>query len=290
MNKEISLGIDLGSRFVKIVYGLDAEDYKTFKFDTIFFYKNFCLNKQESNKKNSKRLYLDLDKLKRVLNLNKNIRKIFATGYGRNLVNFKNTHIISEIVAHYLGVIFLISNKKIDLKNDSKLRKNIDKEFFVDKDFLILDIGGQDTKIISVKNGLIDDFIMNDKCASGSGRYFEQMARILDFPIDEMGKYYLNPIQLSNTCAIFGESEVISHIVNGESLENIASGVNFSIFSKIKKDLEKFSQNNIVFVGGMNKNFSIKYFIENNLKNKNVFNLEMNEFNGAFGCFLEALK
>ncbi len=255
------IGIDLGSRFVKIVYGLDIQNYQTKQFDTIFFYKNFC-NRLDNN------FLLDLKKLKSSLNiLEYDVKKIISTGYGRNLLKFSNTESISEIIAHFLGTSYFLSNIT---------------------DYIILDIGGQDTKIISVKNSVIEDFFMNDKCASGSGRYLENMAKILDISVGNIGKYYENPIKLSNTCAIFGESEIISAIVNGVKLENIASGVNYSIFSRIKNNLKNFNQEDVVFVGGMSGNSAIVYFIEQELK-KNVLVADTKNFNGAFGCFVKPI-
>jgi predicted CoA-substrate-specific enzyme activase len=294
------LGIDLGSRFIKIVYGKNKKNFNKIKFDTIHFYTTFCLSennfaykkvenskkidiisKKSDNIKNGNyskknrvfKIFFDFEKLKKELKIDIKIKKIVATGYGRNIINFENISIISEIVAHYLGV-----------KN--YLEYNGVKE----TEFIILDIGGQDTKIISVRNGILDDFFMNDKCAAGSGRYFEQMSNILNMPFEKMNNCYENFVNLSNTCAIFGESEIISHIVKGERLENIASGVNYSIFSRLKNYLEKFEQKIVIFIGGMNRNFAIKYFIENNLeKKKKVICLDINEYNGAFGCFCESL-
>jgi predicted CoA-substrate-specific enzyme activase len=263
------IGIDLGSRFVKIVYGTDRKNYICKKYDTINFYKNFCLITNQDEK-----LLLNISKIKSALDINCDIKKIVSTGYGRNTIEFQNSTKISEIVAHFIGVMFYLKS----FPQHAEL-----------KDFILLDIGGQDTKIISIKNGIIDDFFMNDKCASGSGRYLENMANVLDVKIDEIGTYFENPIKLSNTCAIFGESEIISSIVRGIPFENIASGVNYSIFSRLKNHIQKFSQDKIIFVGGMNKNLAIAHYIKTEL-HKTVLIPETNEFNGAFGCFCEGIE
>ena len=263
------IGIDLGSRFVKIVFGKNLEDYTCKKYDTINFYKNYCLRNETGEK-----LLLDISKIKSELDINCDIKKIVSTGYGRNAIEFENSTKISEIVAHYIGVIFYLKSKV---------------EYSKINDFILLDIGGQDTKIISIKNGIIDDFFMNDKCAAGSGRYLENMANILDIKLDEIGKHFKNPVKLSNTCAIFGESEIISCIVRGIPFENIASGVNYSIFSRLKNHIQKFQHETLIFVGGMNKNLAIQNYITTELK-KTVLTPDIGGYNGAFGCFCEGVN
>ncbi len=254
------LGIDFGSRFVKIAFGNSTENVNFELFRTIDFYLNFCC--VEKDKK-----FLKIEKLCEELNIDeKKIKKIVSTGYGRNLVNFENSVVISEIIAHYFGIL-----------------QNIDFS-----DFIIVDIGGQDTKIISVKNRIIDDFYMNDKCAAGSGRFLENVAGILDIDISKIGELYDEPENISNTCAIFAETEIISLIVNGVSIEKIASGANYSIFSKIKNYLAKLDQKTIIFSGGLSKNFAIKYFIETELEKK-VVSLENAQYFGALGSFYKGI-
>ena len=277
------IGIDLGSRFVKIVFGDSLKNYSTKKYDTINFYKNYCFRTEKDDK-----LLLDISKIKTELNINCEITKIVSTGYGKNTVDFENSTKISEIVAHYIGVInFLKNNVENSYFSFSEYASSAN--LLNIKDFILLDIGGQDTKIISIKNGFIDDFFMNDKCAAGSGRYLENMANILDIKIDEIGNHFENPVKLSNTCAIFGESEIISCIVRGIPFANIASGVNYSIFSKLKNHIQKFNQNILIFVGGMNKNLAIQNYIKTDL-NKTVLIPEISEYNGAFGCFCEGIN
>ena len=257
------LGIDLGSRFVKLVYGESAESFICQSYETIDFYKNYCSRSLDCS------FFLHIEKIKK-----EGFTQIVSTGYGRNLVSFKNATPISEIVAHFFGA-------KEFLQQSGEKTNN----------FTVLDIGGQDTKIITVKNGLIDDFYMNDKCAAGSGRYLENMSKILGLKIDEIGTFVDEPIKLSNTCAIFGESEIISCIVQGIPVERIAAGVNYSIFSRVKSHLAKLSKQNelIIFVGGVANNSAIKKYISGEL-NKRIIVPENNKFNGALGCFYNAIK
>ena len=166
----ILTGIDLGSRFVKIVC-FDSVKKKFVKkeiLDTVEFYKNFA-------KVKNKRLVVDFSAL------NIPSEKVCSTGYGRNNINLKNSTIINEIKAHYLGILF----------------------YFKDlNDFTILDIGGQDTKVIKVKDGYIEDFLMNDKCAASTGRYLENMANVLGVSLSYLYKQKKSPVNLNSTCAI----------------------------------------------------------------------------------------
>ncbi|MFC1485080.1 acyl-CoA dehydratase activase [bacterium] len=258
---QLYLGIDLGSRFIKIVYGNNLSDYSFLKYPTIFFYKNFC---QKVKNSIGQSFQINLEKINSKL---KNTKKIVSTGYGRNIANFQDAKTISEIHAHIQGALLTT-----DLK-----------------DFILLDMGGQDTKIANIKNQILSDFSMNDKCAAGSGRYLENMANILDIKIEKMGDYHKNPIPLSNTCAIFGESETISYIVEGIDLKQIAAGVNYSIFKRVKNELKKFPENTIIFSGGMSNNKALTKLIQEKLRKKVLVNKNA-QYNGALGCFYEAIK
>ena len=131
-----NIGIDLGSRYVKKVKA-DGEKIEFERFDTVSFYKQFI-------KRDGDNTYIDVDKL----GIDKDYT-ITATGYGRNLMSFSNAEIISEIKAHFRGALRQTG----------------------DTDFILIDIGGQDSKVILGKEGYIEDFIMNDKCAASTGRF-----------------------------------------------------------------------------------------------------------------------
>ena len=122
-----------------------------------------------------------------------------ATGYGRNTLNLKGVRVVSEIRAHVSGALF-----------QTGLR-----------DFTLLDMGGQDTKVALVRNGRLQDFVMNDKCAASSGRYLENMAAILEVDLKELSSYWEEPVRLDATCGIFGESELIGQILRGHSVARL---------------------------------------------------------------------
>ena len=245
-------GIDLGSRFVKIVI-YDPEDkkfIKKVKYDTVFFYKNFASIK-------NRKLIVNFDKL------NLTYSKICSTGYGRNNINVKNAEIINEIKAHFFGVIFHYNH----LKN-----------------FTILDVGGQDTKVIKVKDGYIEDFIMNDKCAASTGRYIENMAKILNVSLEYLSKQIKSPVILNSTCAVFGESEVIGKIAEGKKISSICAGINLSLAKRIVPLINKLYSEILVVSGGVAKNQGLIHFIKKLLSFKEVIILKEPEFNGAVGC------
>lgn len=141
------------------------------------------------------------------------IKKTIVTGYGR--MNFQGADKqITEISCHAKGVQFL----------NPKART-------------IIDIGGQDTKVIRLDaTGSIENFVMNDKCAAGTGRFLEVMARVTDCKISElsdMAKAGDSPVSISNMCTVFAESEVISHLSSNVSVENVAAGAILSIATRV---------------------------------------------------------
>lgn len=136
-----------------------------------------------------------------------------ATGYGRMMYE-KADRQITEISCHAKGVAHLVPEART-----------------------IIDIGGQDAKIIRLdKESRVENFVMNDKCAAGTGRFIEVMARILDCPIDrlaELSKQANEEIAISNTCTVFAESEVISQLASGAKRENVAKGAHHSIAVRV---------------------------------------------------------
>lgn len=245
MKKQV--GIDLGSRFVKIAVTKNNQLVRKEIFSTIDFYTRF-------RRKNTKKMCLDTEKLE-IEN-----SEIITTGYGRN--NIKDAKPITEIIAHAKGAAF---------------QTNL-------KDFTLLDIGGQDNKVILVKAGIVSDFKINDRCAAGSGKYFENMANTLNIPLDKLFKSKTNPVTLHSTCTVFAETEMVGHIAAGASIASLAAGVNYSVFARIKPDLVSLLKGNpLVFVGGSSKNKGLIHFIEKNLKTK-VIIPKYPHINAAIGC------
>jgi (R)-2-hydroxyacyl-CoA dehydratese activating ATPase len=137
------------------------------------------------------------------------IKKIVATGYGRFVIKEADRQ-ISEISCHAKGIFHVIPTARV-----------------------IIDIGGQDSKAITLdKNGMVNQFFMSDKCAAGTGRFLDVMARVLEITIEELADYdsrATEPASISSTCTVFAESEVISQLANGTSKENIVAGIHQSV-------------------------------------------------------------
>ena len=140
-----------------------------------------------------------------------NAAKIIATGYGRIAVDYAHK-VVTEITCHGRGGYSLLG-----------------------RNCTIIDIGGQDTKVITVEQGAATDFLMNDKCAAGTGKFREIMANRLNVERPELFDLASRgtPLAISAMCTVFAESEVISHIGAGESREDIAAGVVESVISRV---------------------------------------------------------
>ena len=140
------------------------------------------------------------------------MKKIVATGYGRYSFERADKQ-ISEISCHAKGIFHLVPTART-----------------------IIDIGGQDAKAIRLDdNGMVSQFFMNDKCAAGTGRFLDVMARLLEINITDMADYdsrATEVVNVSSTCTVFAESEVISHLSNNIPKENIIAGIHASVASK----------------------------------------------------------
>jgi predicted CoA-substrate-specific enzyme activase len=162
------------------------------------------------------------------------INYIVATGYGRINVPFADKQ-VTEITCHAKGVANLFPEAKT-----------------------VIDIGGQDSKGIKIDNGRPIDFVMNDKCAAGSGRFLEITADALGINIEEMGELALqseNPAQISNICTIFAEQEVVNKLAEGIPLRDLVAGVLESLASRVSKMVKRLNvEEAVVITGGVAKN------------------------------------
>ena len=144
------------------------------------------------------------------------IRHIVSTGYGRRLVDFADDT-ISEISANARGALWLHTG-------DPPVQT-------------IIDVGGQDSKVISVdRSGRVINFAMNDKCAAGTGRFLEVASRILEIDLDTLSELSLKTnkrVEISSVCAVFAETEIVSLISRGQSIEDIAAGLHHSIARRV---------------------------------------------------------
>jgi predicted CoA-substrate-specific enzyme activase len=171
---------------------------------------------------------------------------IISTGYGRKSVAIADKN-ITEITCHAAGAHYL----------NPAVRS-------------IIDIGGQDSKaIVADENGSVQDFAMNDKCAAGTGRFLEVMARALEVDIDDFGAVSLNadtPAKISSLCTVFAESEVISLIAKGERRENIIAGIHASIAARVAAMAGRVGlAAPVMMTGGVAKNKGVVSALENKL-------------------------
>lgn len=241
------LGIDLGSREVKISLLEDEKIISYNKISTMKFYRDYCYF--------DKRVVVDMDKLGY-----ENIDRFISTGYGRNNTDLKSFTPINELKAHLYGAIY-----------QSGL-----------KDFILLDIGGQDVKILKVEKGVMTDLELNEKCAASCGRYLENMCSVLEVDMHTLSSHFKDPVELNTTCAVFAESELIGKIAEGHSQERLCAGVNYSLYKKLRPMLSGFKGETLLIAGGVAKNFAIKKYLLDDYNR--VIMLDKPQLNGAIGC------
>ena len=131
----------------------------------------------------------------------------------------------------------------------------------------VIDIGGQDSKVIRLDEaGEMDTFLMNTKCAAGTGRFLEIMARVLGVELDELGPLGLgaeHPVELSNTCIVMAESEVISLIAQRRGVEDIVAGIHRSVAERVGNMVKQVGVLEVVFFdGGPARNVGVKAALE----------------------------
>jgi predicted CoA-substrate-specific enzyme activase len=198
------------------------------------------------------------------------IQFIVSTGYGREIVPFAH-HQVTEITCHGKGAHALFPETRT-----------------------IIDIGGQDSKAIRIgKNGKVMDFAMNDKCAAGTGRFLEVMARTLELDLEDMGPRSLqakNSVSISSMCTVFAESEVVSRIADGNAIEDIIRGIHNSIADRVIALMKRVGvQEQVTMTGGVAKNVGVVAALSSKLDTKlNI--AEEPQIVGALGAALLALE
>ena len=198
------------------------------------------------------------------------ISLIVSTGYGRVSIEFADEN-VTEISCHGKGA-----------------------HYFNPKIRTILDIGGQDSKAIRLnENGEVKDFVMNDKCAAGTGRFLEMIARTLEVSLDELGAIALTSkekIEITSMCSVFAESEVISLIANNKEKADIADGVCHAIANKAFGLLRRVGMEpEFMMTGGVAKNPGVVRAVEEKIGSK-LYICEEPEIVGATGAALYALE
>lgn len=211
------------------------------------------------------------EKIRRALaeaGINTDSSKFVATGYGRVSVPYADKT-VTEITCHGKGAAFL----------------------YGDSACTVIDIGGQDTKIINIMKGQVIDFIMNDKCSAGTGRFLEIMASTLGVGLSELCNLARSGsgVSISSMCTVFAESEVVSLIGSGHSKEDIAYGIVESITNKVKSLCGKLPAPDARFylTGGLCESDYIIESLSDKLGSKVVSNQD-GRYAGAIGAALSA--
>lgn len=158
----------------------------------------------------------------------------------------------------------------------------------------VIDIGGQDIKVLKLADsGRLLNFIMNDKCAAGTGRFLDVMSRVIEIPVDELGKKALeskNPCTISSTCTVFAESEVISQLARGVKTEDLIAGICKSVASRVASLAKRSGiEELVVMSGGVAKNIGVVKAMEAEL-GKDIYISENSQLNGALGASLYAYE
>ena len=195
---------------------------------------------------------------------------IVATGYGRNTFEAADQQ-ISELSCHALGVHTVMPRVRT-----------------------IIDIGGQDVKALSLdENGNLVNFIMNEKCAAGTGRFLEVMAGVLEIGLADMGPLSLTArdiASVSSTCTVFAESEVISRLSDGRPIADIVAGIHESVAKRVVGLAKRIDlRPDLAMSGGVAKNAGVKSALEKELRLE-IFIPEDCQFMGALGAAMFARR
>lgn len=170
-----------------------------------------------------------------------------ATGYGRQRFDRADKQ-ISELSCHAKGMNHLLPGTRT-----------------------IVDIGGQDAKALRLMpNGTLDNFVMNEKCAAGTGRFLDVMARVIESETDQLGALdaqATNAMEISSTCTVFAESEVISLLASGEAIPNIVAGIHESVAKRTAGLVRRLGQieQPVAMSGGVARNAGVVRALEQEL-------------------------
>lgn len=198
------------------------------------------------------------------------IIELVTTGYGRSVIEAGNKS-VTEITCHARGVHFI----------DPSIRT-------------IIDIGGQDSKAISLdEEGNVVNFTMNDKCAAGTGRFLDMMARTMEMNLDRMserGINYKEDITISSMCSVFAESEVVSLIAQNKEVDDIVHGLNKAVAVKTKALVKRVNGTEpFMMTGGVSRNHGLVKTLEEKLDAPIVIS-EYAQLCGALGAALLACE
>jgi (R)-2-hydroxyacyl-CoA dehydratese activating ATPase len=251
------LGIDIGSRRTKVLWR-QGDRLERRVLDTVPFLRDGVA-------RHAGALQLRWDALAPLLGLDDAAPdlpdRVVTTGYGRYAVRLEGTVVIPEIHAHARGACVQTGLA----------------------DFVLVDLGGQDVKVIEVSGGVVRRFLLNDKCAAGSGRYLENMARLLDLPLEVLLAQGEAPVDVAATCATFGETEVITHLVEGIPISRIAAGVNRSVARRLLPTLADMAPGAPLVLSGGAAGDAIAAMLGQR-SGREVLRAADPVWNGALGC------
>ena len=193
-----------------------------------------------------------------------------ATGYGRNSLEGIADAQMSELSCHARGAAFLFPDVRT-----------------------VIDIGGQDVKAMHIENGAMVNFQMNDKCAAGTGRFLDVMARVLEVRVDELGDLAAQStkrVAISSTCTVFAESEVISQLAQETDKRDIINGIHHSVANRVVGLVNRIGvQDRVVMTGGVAQNKGIVSALEEGLGHI-VYTSPLTQYVGALGAALFAYQ
>lgn len=247
------VGIDIGSTAAKVAVSKDSKVISKFVMPSGW-------NSRDTAKEIYERLSAE--------GISEKNAKIVATGYGRISVPYAN-RVVTEITCHGKGA-----------------------SHFVDGDCTVVDIGGQDTKVISIEGGVVADFTMNDKCSAGTGRFIEVMANSLGLTIEELIELSTKgkDTEITSMCTVFAESEVISLVGSGTKKEDIAHGIVNSVIKKVKSLCTRHGRADTYFLsGGFSGNKNMLKQLEDELGAR-VVSHDEGRYTGAIGAAILAEK
>jgi predicted CoA-substrate-specific enzyme activase len=204
----------------------------------------------------------------------KDISYCVSTGYGRDKVQNEGLaqENLSEISCHGLGAFCLASRVRT-----------------------IIDIGGQDAKVIRVdENGDLDNFVMNDKCAAGTGRFLEVMSRTLGISFEDLGPLALKArsrVELSSRCSIFAETEVLHYLQKGYDKADLASGICKSMADRVMALVRRVGvEQEVMMTGGVAKNIAVRSELERMLNLRMLSSSIDPQIIGAYGAAVLAQR
>ena len=195
---------------------------------------------------------------------------VLATGYGRNSLDGLADLQMSELSCHAKGATYLFPDVHT-----------------------VVDIGGQDVKVIEIENGMMKNFVMNDKCAAGTGRFLDVMARVLEVRVEDLGDLgdkSTKEIGISSTCTVFAESEVISQLAKGTDKRDIINGIHRSVASRVVGLAHRIGvRDEVVMTGGVAQNYGVVEALQKELGHE-IHTSPLTQYNGALGAALFAYQ